>query len=59
VDQVVGKIDLIEGQAEDGFVPACRCDHQDDESGNVPSRGVIRARRFGCGDGFSCPSRAD
>ncbi len=27
--------------------------------GSVPSRGVIRARRFGCGDGFSCPRRAD
>jgi quaternary ammonium compound-resistance protein SugE len=29
------------------------------ESGSVPSRGVIRARRLGCGDGFSCPRRAD
>jgi metallo-beta-lactamase family protein len=27
--------------------------------GSVPSRGVIRARRLGCGDGFSYPRRAD
>jgi hypothetical protein len=29
------------------------------DAGSVPSRGVIRARRLGCGDGFSCPRRAD
>ncbi|MEX1252174.1 MAG: hypothetical protein WEA77_13390 [Hyphomonas sp.] len=32
LDEVIPEIDLVEGEAEDSFIPAGRRDHQNNES---------------------------